>query len=72
MAQDFPERTSLFVLMISFDNHGPSETMSLSASRMKVVGPGDRAFLALRQVVWISLLEEIRMTTNLTAFRKKV
>lgn len=71
MTQDFPERTSLFVLMTSFDNHVPSETMSLSASRVKLVGAGDGVSLAPRQEVWISLSEEIRKTTNLTAFRTK-
>lgn len=69
--QDFPEGTSLFVLMTSFDNHVPSETMSLSASRVKLVGAGGGASLAPRQAVWILLSEEIRKTTNLTAFRTK-
>lgn len=65
--QNFPERAS--PLLTSFRNHVPSETMSLSASRVKLVGVGDGASLASRQVVWISLSEEIRKTTNLTAFR---
>lgn len=56
-------------MLTSFRNHVPSETMSLSASRVKLVGVGDGASLASRQVVWISLSEEIRKTTNLTAFR---
>lgn len=67
--QNFPERTSPFVLLTSFGNRVPSETMSLSASRVKLVGAGDRSSLAPRQVVWISLSEEIRKTTNLIAFR---
>lgn len=67
--KNFPGRTSPFVLLLSFASHVPSETMSLSVSRMKLVGAGDRASLAPKQVVWISLSEEIRKTTNLIAFR---
>jgi len=59
------------VLMTSFDKHVPSETVSLSASRVKLLGAGDGASLLSRQVVWLLLLEEVRKTTNLTAFRAK-
>lgn len=57
--------------MTSFDNHFLSKTVSSSASRVKLMGAGDGASLAPRQVVWISLSEEIRKTTNLTASRTK-
>lgn len=51
MVQDFPERTSILVLMTSFDNYVPLEAMSLSASRVKLVRAGDEALLAPRQGV---------------------
>lgn len=67
--QEFPERISLLILMTSFDSCIPSETTSLSASRVKLVGAGAGSSLAPMQLVWISLSQEIRKTTNLTAFR---
>lgn len=67
MTQNFPERTC--PLLTSFSNHVPLETMSLSASRVKLVEAGDRALLASWQVVWISLSEEIGKTTNFITFR---